>query len=156
MAICTLCEKTFQKKHPHRARCYECSPLKTNGEDDSWDTICIICDKKYKYDRKKGHTKEKCNSCSVNIRRFARKMKALEIKGGKCFICNYSKCSRALQFHHLDETSKDFGIGGNHTRSWELIEKELEKCVLLCANCHMEVHDSLIDLLEIVKLKSNN
>ena len=50
----------------------------------------------------------------------------------------------ALEFHHLTSTKKDFGISSKgYTRSWEKIRAELDKCVLLCANCHREVHSSL-------------
>ena len=60
---------------------------------------------------------------------------------GKCERCGYSKCVDALDFHHLDPKSKDFNISKNgNTRSWEEIKKELDKCIMLCANCHREEH----------------
>ena len=50
----------------------------------------------------------------------------------------------ALEFHHLDSTHKDFGISSKgYTRSWTKISEELDKCLLLCANCHREVHAGL-------------
>lgn len=104
---------------------------------------CKICKKEYEYDRKKGHTKEVCNSCMVNRQRDERKRKCLEYKGSKCEKCGYSKCKRALTFHHTDATLKEFQISGNHARSWESTKKELDKCMLLCFNCHMEVHEEL-------------
>ncbi|KKL91884.1 hypothetical protein LCGC14_1890240 [marine sediment metagenome] len=106
---------------------------------------CTICQKKYTYNYKdtKGHTKTKCNSCLANQRRFRRKERALEYKGRKCEICSYDKCRRALNFHHKDETKKNFGISGAHTRSWDEIQKELDKCTLVCSNCHMEIHAKL-------------
>jgi 5-methylcytosine-specific restriction endonuclease McrA len=73
------------------------------------------------------------------------KIKAIEYKGSKCLVCGYNKSVRALQFHHLDPIQKDFGISGN-TKSFEKLKPELDKCVLLCANCHAEVHDNLINL----------
>jgi len=70
-----------------------------------------------------------------------------EYKGGKCIICGYNKSSRALVFHHLNPEDKDFGLSSRGlTRSWERIQKELDKCVLLCANCHMELHDGITQL----------
>lgn len=55
-------------------------------------------------------------------------------------MCGYSKCKEALDFHHVNPNEKDFNISGSHSRSWEKIELELKKCVLLCANCHREIH----------------
>lgn len=48
----------------------------------------------------------------------------------------------ALEFDHLDPTAKEFTISGNHCRSWDVIKRELDKCVLRCANCHRERHDN--------------
>lgn len=72
---------------------------------------------------------------------------AREYAGGKCILCGYKKCSRALSFHHRDPKKKDFGLAdGGITRSWEKTRKGIDKCVLLCANCHMEVHDGISQL----------
>jgi 5-methylcytosine-specific restriction endonuclease McrA len=72
---------------------------------------------------------------------------ALDYKGGACTKCGYSRCKRALSFHHIDPTIKDFGISfRGFTRSWDKTKAELDKCVLLCANCHMELHDGVITL----------
>ena len=66
---------------------------------------------------------------------------AIEYKGGKCVKCGYNKCNAALDFHHLDPTQKEFNLGSHgHTRSWERMKVELDKCILLCANCHREIH----------------
>ncbi|MDP3987295.1 MAG: hypothetical protein Q8P81_03660 [Nanoarchaeota archaeon] len=100
----------------------------------------MVCNKEYVYDRKKGHTQNKCGTCSVNERRFSIKKKCVDYKGGKCMMCGYSKCSRSLSFHHI-EGKKDFGVSGNHCRKWEDVKKELDKCILVCCNCHMEIHE---------------
>ena len=72
---------------------------------------------------------------------------AVEHRGGKCALCGYARCAEALELHHKDPTQKDFGISyRGYTRSWEKIRKEIEKCVLLCANCHREVHAGLQQL----------
>lgn len=76
---------------------------------------------------------------AVTKRRKKLRQKAIEYKGGKCSICGYSKCSDALDFHH--ESSKDFGLSANGiTRSWEKTRAELDKCILVCSNCHREIH----------------
>jgi hypothetical protein len=60
--------------------------------------------------------------------------------GGHCEICGYDRCLNALEFHHRDPTAKEFGIAMRGiTRSIETVRREVEKCVLLCANCHAEV-----------------
>lgn len=105
--------------------------------------ICQICNKVYTYDRKKGHTLKKCNSCLANKRKLIVKQRCVEALGGKCSACGYSKCLQALCFHHTDPSTKNFGISGNHSRKWEIIEEELQKCILLCSNCHLELHNLL-------------
>ncbi len=66
-------------------------------------------------------------------------------KGGKCERCGYDKSSRALEFHHLNPSEKDFGISKVLTRSIQSLKEEADKCVLLCSNCHAEVHDELFN-----------
>lgn len=68
--------------------------------------------------------------------------RAVEYKGGRCAKCGYDKCMDALDFHHLNASDKSFGIAANLTRKWEDLQTELDKCVLLCANCHRELHCS--------------
>ena len=82
-----------------------------------------------------------CNVDAVNRRRRELKVKAVEYKGGKCERCGYDKYVGALQFHHLDPAEKDFGIGHRgYTASWDKVKAELDKCAILCANCHAEEH----------------
>ena len=66
-------------------------------------------------------------------------------KGGKCERCGYDKSSRALEFHHLNPSEKDFGISKVLTRSIQSLKEEADKCVLLCSNCHAEIHDELFN-----------
>lgn len=87
---------------------------------------------------------KKCAADSVIKRRRLLKVKAVEYKGGKCEICGYDKCIDALEFHHLDPQKKEFGIAQKgYTRSWNNVKKELDKCLLLCSNCHKELHFKL-------------
>lgn len=84
---------------------------------------------------------------AVALRRKRLREMAREYKGNRCAICGYRKSQRALSFHHLNPKKKDFGLSANGlTRSWERIKKELDKCILICANCHMEVHDGITQL----------
>jgi hypothetical protein len=60
--------------------------------------------------------------------------------GGACAICGYSRCLGALEFHHLDRSTKRFALAGRGiTRSFAEARSEAQKCILLCANCHAEV-----------------
>ena len=80
---------------------------------------------------------------AVRKRRKKVRRMAVEYKGGKCSRCGYDRCIEALEFHHLDASQKDFGISQDgYTRSWERVRQELDKCVLVCANCHRELHAS--------------
>jgi len=114
--------------------------------------ICRICGKHYQYVYENSvsignHSKNVCNSCRANHRRFALKDKMIAYKGGHCSICGYKKCNRALTFHHLDPNQKDFNFAGNHSRKWEKIQIELDKCILVCQNCHCEIHAGVTDIV---------
>lgn len=67
---------------------------------------------------------------------------AIEYKGGCCKVCGYDRCEAALVFHHRAEEDKEFSFAGSSgwCRSYERLKKELDKCDLLCANCHLELH----------------
>jgi hypothetical protein len=91
---------------------------------------------------------KKCAVGSVMNRRALMKRKAIEYKGGKCERCGYNTCDRALAFHHLDPSQKEFSISRTN-KGWEKMKIELDKCILVCCNCHMEIHD------EIEKEKNN-
>ncbi len=84
---------------------------------------------------------------AVAKRRKKIKTLAVEYKGGKCQLCGYAKCIGALELHHINSKEKSFGIGDRgYTRSWDKIRNELDKCVLLCANCHREVESGITQL----------
>jgi len=97
---------------------------------------------------KRGDGYFRCKKCAVDAvmkRRQTLKQKAINYKGGCCEKCGYNKSVRALEFHHLDPNEKDFGIAHKgYTRSWEKVKNELDKCILVCANCHAEIHDGLL------------
>ncbi len=81
---------------------------------------------------------------AVKKRRRRLREMAVEYKGGVCIGCGYSADLTALDFHHTDGKTKDFGLSQRGlTRSWDKIKKELDKCVLVCANCHREIHSGM-------------
>jgi len=83
------------------------------------------------------------NYLHVKDFRKRNKEKAIEYKGGKCEKCGYDKCNSALEFHHLDPTKKDFSPSANMNMAWNKIQNEIDKCILVCANCHREIHEKL-------------
>jgi predicted transcriptional regulator len=68
------------------------------------------------------------------------KSKLVEYKGGCCEKCGYNKSEQALQFHHMNPNEKDFNISGR-SYSLERMKKEVDKCIMVCANCHIEIHE---------------
>lgn len=127
-----------------RKYCIKCSPLRENtrGKDStSPEAIeCAECSRKYVFNYDQGHTKDRCNSCNAAYNKNAKRLRALEYLGGKCTSCGYNKCISALSFHHKNPELKSFTISGNYTRKWESLKEELDKCILLCLNCHAELH----------------
>jgi 5-methylcytosine-specific restriction endonuclease McrA len=82
---------------------------------------------------------------AVVKRRKKLKDMAIEYGGGKCQVCGYDRCKRALSFHHKEPSQKDFGLSSRGlTRSWEKTKTEIDKCILVCANCHMEIHEGMV------------
>lgn len=94
-------------------------------------TYCKECHKKYSRERLRIYK----NLCK-------------EYKGGKCKICGYNRCQDALDFHHLDSTTKEYGIAKS-SKSFKTKKSELDKCILICSNCHRELHAGLISLDKI-------
>jgi hypothetical protein len=82
------------------------------------------------------------------------KLELISTRGSKCEICGYNKSLSALDFHHVDKSKKRFSIsnGYYHSKAKEEILKEVLKCVLLCSNCHHEVHDGIVSIEKLVSV----
>ena len=115
---CEICGKKFETTSSTRIYCYECS-----GESTRSDTTT------------RKHQK--------TILRRSMKKQAIKLLGGKCSICGYNKCIDALEFHHDNPKEKDFKLGSGNTMSWKEYKSEAEKCILVCSNCHKEIHSKL-------------
>lgn len=119
--ICKICGSKFETINLGGSRkyCFNCSPC---------------------YNRKNNHER----ALAITTIRRAIKKQLVLYKGGKCEKCGYDKCMNALQFHHTDPSKKDFNIS-QYTCSNRLdldkVYKEIDKCILLCANCHAEEHE---------------
>ena len=108
---------------------------------------CRLCDKimKGRENRHKG----RCNGCNLKVRRHRLKLAGVKYLGGKCVECGFSGNYNCFDFHHKGDLPKEHEIGKIiGIKSWETLRKELDKCELLCANCHRLEHtkiDSLFD-----------
>jgi 5-methylcytosine-specific restriction endonuclease McrA len=81
---------------------------------------------------------------TISGRRIRNERKAylVSLLGGKCVRCGYSKSLWALQFHHINPEDKE---SKNLSKlSFEKQIEEVKKCILLCANCHIELHEELL------------
>jgi hypothetical protein len=112
--------------------------------------VSISTVKKYsnkKFINRTEDDRKKANYNHVKTFRKRTKEKAVEYKGGKCNICNYDRCVSALEFHHLEPSKKDFTLSQSMNTAWNKIEEELDKCILVCANCHREIHEGIIKIV---------
>lgn len=156
MNKCQNCDK--ETKNPKFCS-RSCSVVYNNKQNPKRQRTkkCKYCDSFITYDKtfcsqkcyKLGRTKRKITKAvgyeRIKNFRLRLKQQSVEYKGGKCIICNYNKCIKALEFHHLDPSIKDFNCS-SVSKSFESIKSELDKCVLLCSICHREVHAGIIKL----------
>jgi hypothetical protein len=166
MPICRKCSVSFKNRIKiggivrvlnRRKYCLDCSPFKGHNTQKlhKWGVkqydgkqkpiACIRCRRQYLFNKKQGHTLQYCNSCRTKIQHEKTRDKALKYKGGKCQICGYYRCKRAIHFHHINPETKKYTISVmiNQKMSWLEITEELEKTIAVCANCHGEIHDGL-------------
>ena len=73
----------------------------------------------------------------------------VEYKGGQCSICGYNKNIAVLSFHHINDENNqkeyDISIRMGNRCSLETLKKEADKCILVCENCHREIHQKELD-----------
>lgn len=146
---CIKCNKIIRKSIGHRDNrtqrykyCVECLPVgkhyMTAKSLHGKKLICKQCGEEYIFKSNSKVTKTRCIKCFNKRKRSANKRRAVELKGGKCQLCGYNKYDGALSFHHVDSNEKSYNLKGSV--SWAKFESEINKCILLCFNCHQEVH----------------
>lgn len=115
------------------------------------------CHDKDKYERASSSVRDFKEEFGLNKYAFkglSKKLKLIELFGGKCEKCGYSKNIAAFDFHHIDPDSKNFEIKVQYL-NWkpddEILEEAL-KCMLLCANCHRELHNPQLDVEHVKKV----
>jgi hypothetical protein len=115
---CEICNNEFETNSSSRIYCYLCSGDSTRTSNAS---------------RKRQKT----------ILRRSMKIQAIKLLGGKCNLCGYNRCVDALEFHHKEPNEKEFKLGSGNTMSWRDYREEALKCMLVCSNCHKEIHSKL-------------
>ncbi len=171
MPTCKRCNNHFPNKIKinskernlqRRKFCLDCSPFGSHNTSklclNDGNIKCFEC-KKTKpkeqfYNRTEGGIQYICKECSskkVSTRRKDNKIKSMEYKGGQCIICGYNKSIRAMKFHHIDPDKKEYIITGKMC-SFEKLKTELDKCILVCGNCHDEIHDGFHPQYLIINL----
>lgn len=141
--ICKVCNnkfKCFDYVSDKRHTCSKsCKSIYIKSKTTKYN--CLICNDQSSsnfYGARKNLCK-KCFNISLMVKRQKLLIKARNLLGGKCSNCGYNKCSAALEFHHISD-NKEFTIAGAKY-SWNKLEKEIKKCILLCSNCHRELHN---------------
>jgi len=80
-------------------------------------------------------------------RRLANKEKAIAYLGGKCWRCEETYDRELYDFHHIVPASKKYQWGEMKDKKWEIIKEELDKCILLCSNCHRLAHKEMLNAI---------
>ena len=165
--ICTVCGSEFEAIKSTKKYCSnECAnaarrqryqerkkdPIPLNQRANNCkEKECVICGQKFRPKTAAANQRMCCYNCmpdGVQLRRGDFLAKIKQARGGKCERCGYNTCIKALEFHHLDPSQKDFTISNDHFKLKEAVE-ESKKCILICANCHRELHDNLWCIDEI-------
>ena len=115
---CEICGSEYEGNSSSRIYCYKCSGDSSRNNNET---------RKYQ----------------KTVLRRSMKLQAIKILGGKCNICGYDRCADALEFHHINPKEKDFKLGSGNTMSWKEYKKEALKCILVCSNCHKEIHSKI-------------
>jgi hypothetical protein len=130
-----------------RKFCLSCFPFgpRKIGDEPNKTKTCTMCKKDFPHTQfftRHGWISGKCRVCTMTYHRLRKqdlKKRAVEYKGGCCMLCGYNKNYAALDFHHRDPNQKEFTIR-RASENFEKLKKELDKCDLVCANCHREIH----------------
>ena len=139
-------------------KCTKCGITKPINEfskaisrKDGHNVYCKVCNKSYrdvnkeiiaKRDKEYYSKTKDVRNAKLRQEYSELKQQLVDYKGGKCSVCGYNKCLRALTFHHCKDKKK-FEIGtamARRTYTIEQLKEEADKCILVCFNCHMEIH----------------
>jgi hypothetical protein len=162
MPICKNCNIKFpnkiiedgkKKDLSSRSYCLSCSPrgkssgydLRKKASDEKYKNtyrtedsiICKVCERHFPRKKKNNLV---CSSCRNNYQRHKNKQKAKNLLGNRCQKCGNCDLD-VLTFHHINPEEKSFDLASSWSQvNWNILKKEIEKCMLLCCNCHMKEH----------------
>lgn len=159
--ICKKCSKQFPvnikidgkiKSLSRRSYCLDCSPLNSRTKITDTERRCAKCEKtqsitEYHSRGPNKGTRGKCKRCvKLEVNDLIRNVKqqCVDYKGGQCELCGYSTCIAAIDFHHKDPSKKDFNVSCRKSLT-KKVKEELDKCQILCSNCHRELHYKQVD-----------
>ncbi len=148
MGSCKKCNCPITKSRVYCKDCWNGTQKEIYIEPDIQEQRCLGCDivstSENSYPKGKRYSSY-CRTCCVQqkkVNKLSLKLYCIKYKGGECQKCGYYKNSSALAFHHLDPNTKDFNIGDVYGTMFSLkLQQELDKTILLCFNCHQEVHN---------------
>lgn len=141
-----------------RKRCTTCSPWgahntsKVGSQTKEGTRRCSLCRQVKSEDHfylcGNGRTYAYCKTCDrsrQSLQKRQLKKAAVAFMGGACVRCGYDRHACGLDFHHTDPSAKDFNLshykgGLRKALLPEIVKRELEKCELVCATCHREIH----------------
>lgn len=151
--FCLTCSPLYGHNHKNLS-IHEYKPIYIEQNNDKYK-LCSNCNTYFTlthenyYITNRGTFHHYCKLCNkkraLNLQR-ENKLKAIEYKGGKCYFCGYNKYYGSLAFHHMDPSNKKYEISENIGKKFEKLKEELDKCILVCSNCHGELHGGLLSI----------
>lgn len=153
---CKKCGMQFSRRHVvdgkvhnlcSRKYCLTCSPFGVHNTrnlecQERKSRVCQECG----VEMRRRESGKKCWTCTNKHQRQKKIALIQGMVGTACWECGYDKCWSALDFHHVDPSSKKFNITTRELQyRWDVVRKEVVKCVLLCCRCHRELHAGLLN-----------
>jgi hypothetical protein len=148
-SFCNVCHNKKKTERDNRNRVYSESYKQRMKDQETQTRTCHVCKETKPMEQYKRGEGNLCKQCSAkrdhkreDIRSLKNKLLINEIKKQGCIICGYNKCMSALDWHHINPSNKHKDISSSMItrRSMSRVLDEIAKCVLLCANCHRELH----------------
>lgn len=135
-------------------KCYSCQIEKSKScfafKNKKLGTLqgqCKECQSKYHrqhYIDNKSYYQEKRNRNNKKYRYATRKFINDFKEKSACLFCG-ENTTCCLDFHHLDPKIKDSNISKMQIRKISVVKEEIEKCIVVCSNCHRKIHAGIIN-----------